>query len=106
MNIWTSGAESKEAYENWKANWQPPAEPVRAIGNRIVVEFSPFVAKTDLIVPETVSYQAKVIHDPARELPVGCEVMMEALDGMNFMHEGRQLTIVNYSDILGVVRDD
>jgi len=54
-------------------------------------------------VPETASYQGIVVHDGYGELPCGQEVMMLAMEGINFNHSGRVLTIVKYADILGII---
>ena len=100
---YVNGAESQKQYEAWKADWTPPANPPRAIGDRVIVEFSPYVTTSNLCVPEAASYQAIVVHDSYGELPAGQEVMMLALDGIEFTHSGRRLTVVKYSDIMGII---
>lgn len=104
MQGYISGPESREQYEQWKKNWTPPLN-VRALGGRIIVEFAPAVSSSSLIVPENASYTAMVVHDSGGELKPGTEVVMLALEGQNFTHEGRILTIVNYDDILGESTD-
>ena len=104
MQTFISGPESQQAYAEWKKDWSPPAN-VRALGGRLIVEFGPAASISSLIVPEGASYNAMVVHDSKGELRAGTEVIMLALNGQNFTHEGRVLTIVNYEDILGVSED-
>jgi hypothetical protein len=78
-------------YEQWKANWQPPARPLKAIFGFAIVEFSPYGNRGAIFTPEEASNNAMVVSDgnegqPTREgfLPQGTEVIYVGTAGSSF----------------------
>jgi co-chaperonin GroES (HSP10) len=103
---YTQGATPTEAYDRWKAEWTPPQRIPMALYGRCIVEFSPYAHASEsgrIFTPEQASYQAMVIDDSTGELLAGQEVMLAALQGQNFRHEGRILCVVDKEDILGIL---
>lgn len=103
---YTQGQRPDEAYEQFKANWNPPVKSPAALYGRVIVEFTPYAHKSEsglIFTPEKASFQAIVVDDSTGELPPGTEVVLESLDGQNFKHEGRILCCVQKDGILGII---
>lgn len=79
---WPKGKVADAEYEEWRANWTPPAQPISALPGFAIVEFGPIANRGPIICPNGVSYNAMIVSDgntlrASREgfLPVGTEIV-------------------------------
>lgn len=100
------------AYEQFIANWQPPATPIHALPGWAIIEFAPFGNRGTIFQPEEASNNAMVVHDgydPVAGrahfghcegfLKAGTEVIYTGTQGTKIEWEGRKFMRVPKREI-------
>jgi len=95
-----AGDTPDHAYQDWKKNWVAPQTTLRIRKPLVLVEFGPKGTSGAIWQPDGAGYNAMVILDSTGELRQGAEVALEGHESDGFMLDGRQVFLVNKSDIL------